>query len=108
MKNRIRQVLREALILESPLFRSVAIRYKGKVYEGEPWMYHANLVDEVLGEDAYADYENGFGIEGLEDGYVTLDGKFVDRQGAQEMVGEWESGDLKQIGALDPYNPYEN
>jgi hypothetical protein len=95
MKKRIRNILIESLILESPMFKAVAIEYDGAVYVGEHWMGHADLVTKVAEE-----------IDDLEvildctDGFMTIDGKFVTREQARQMVGYGESGTLKRVGAI--------
>jgi hypothetical protein len=101
MRDRIRNILLESLILESPIFRAVAIKYKGKVYEGEPWMVHASIIDEIFGQDAADEYISNMWMDGVEDGYVTVDGRFVTRAEAKNLVGEDESGLLRDMEVLE-------
>jgi hypothetical protein len=89
MRNRIRNILIKALILESPLFKAVAVKYDGKVYEGERGDIHAWVINRIIDK---------FGMEHFEhihrnsiDGYITLDGKFVDRFEAGILLGYGEN-----------------
>ena len=101
MKQRIRHILQEALIVESLMFRAVAIKYKGIVYEGEPWMVHASIIEEILGQDAADEYISTLWLDGVEEGYVTIDGRFVTKEQAKELVGEDESGSLRDMEVLE-------
>ncbi len=101
MRQRIRNILLEALILESPLFKAVAVRYNGKVYEGKPSDgFHSEVLSRIIymldlkfDEIDYKEFE---------DGYITMDGKFVTRREASEMMNNVpsESGLMTRIGAL--------
>jgi hypothetical protein len=93
MKKRIRNILIESLILESPLFRSVAIKYKGKVYEGEPGMTHGDIMVSVLGTGLYDHRE-------LSEGFITVDGKYMSRDEAEYYVKDAESKRMKRRGEL--------
>lgn len=95
MKQRIRNILMETMILESPLFKAVAVEYKGKVYVGEPWMNHADLTDQVADEIDDSDI-----ILDCTDGFMTISGKFVTREEARKMVGSGESNKLRSRGEI--------
>lgn len=74
------------------LFRSAAVRFKGKVYEGPGHM--GTIMQNPELEQAIFDADSkDFGTK-FEDGFVTHDGTFVPRVEATKMVGKKDGGDL--------------
>ena len=102
MRNRIRNILLETLILESPLFKAVAIKVFGRVYVGDPEMFHAHLDERVVDEkfNSIDEYQAALSKYNVECGYITMDGNFVTRKEAGEMVDNPDSLEMRDIGAL--------
>lgn len=102
MKRRIRNILLETLILESPMFKAVAVKYNGKVYAGTPFSIHASICDQITDEIGQ-EYRDDV-IENAIAGYITLDGKFVNRREAGELLHghpqEMESTALRVAGGM--------
>lgn len=110
MRSRIRNILIESLILESPLFRAVGLKDGDRVYEGQPYDTHADMIMEYFGEDIYSDYPDGFedsddvwdflDRRGVVEGFITIDGQFVSRDEAGEMVKFPETYTMRQNGEM--------
>jgi hypothetical protein len=98
MRNRIRNILIEALILESPLFKAVAVKYNGKVYRGKPGDYHEDvqrqIVIPLILDPSGIDFDEDWSDEiydrirdlGIIDGYITNNGRFVSKEDALKMI----------------------
>ena len=86
VRDRIHNILLEALISESPLFTAVAIKVNGKVYKGNDWDTHSTLTGRRLGEDWYDKHaeHNDFWEETC--GFIDVNGDFVTRRNARAMV----------------------
>jgi hypothetical protein len=61
MRQRIRNILFETLILESLMFKEVAVKYNGTVYAEMPFFIHAYICDQIANEIGQ-EYEN-VGVE---------------------------------------------
>jgi hypothetical protein len=86
MKNRIRNILLEALISESPLFTAVAIKVDGRVYRGTYEDTHSSLTAKIFGEDWYDKHAEGDNYWGKICGFIDVNGNFVSRSDARSMV----------------------
>ena len=99
MRERIRNILLESFIFQNPIFRAVAIEYKGKVYEGEPWMIHQQVAERILQSNKR--FRWGDIVMNGVDGFVTVDGEFVTRAQAKNMVNvEPESDRFRHMGIM--------
>jgi hypothetical protein len=107
MRNHIRNILLESLILESPLFKAVAVEYDGEVYEGEPWMTHGMVIHGILEKmgidpEKLSVHEYYLHAEklGMIEGFVSMDGRFVSREDACRMVDDAEYCVMKRKGEI--------
>jgi len=80
-----------------PLFRSAAVKYKGKIYEGKT---HSDAVNKIPNRFALGDaiYDE---LISREMGYVTQDGTYVKREEAARLIAEQMQREGEDVSVED-------
>jgi hypothetical protein len=94
------QISKDEVVAAKSQFRSAAIKYKGKVYEGSSHMQIINSNDDL--QEALISIPTWQIHSQFDHGFVTHDGNFTDRMTAGKQLGLKEGNYLQSEAFLSP------